>query len=66
MLTNAPERRNRRTVTEVVGYAVPAAGFDFDGKRAYDVYKHYVRGERTTLAQPSYGMDTAVEQPADY
>jgi peptidoglycan-associated lipoprotein len=43
--TNDPERLNRRTVTEVVGYAQPAVGFDFDGKRAHAVYQAYVTGE---------------------
>lgn len=45
--TPNPERRNRRTVTEVIGYATTAAaGFDFDGKRAQAVYQAYVRGDR--------------------
>ena len=45
ILTDQPERRNRRTVTEVVGYATPGAPFDFDGKVAQRVYQEYVSGE---------------------
>lgn len=52
--TNDPERLNRRTVTEVVGYASPGAGFDFDGKRAHRVYQNYVSGE---TPQPVENVD---------
>lgn len=51
--TNDPERLNRRTVTEVVGYARPAVGFDFDGKRAHAAYQAYVSGEAAEAR--SYG-----------
>ena len=51
IVTNDPERLNRRTVTEVVGYAVPAAGFDFDGKRAQIVYENYVTGDEPQPVQ---------------
>lgn len=43
--TNAPERRNRRTVTEVHGFVSPTDQWDFDGKRADANYQRYVRGE---------------------
>lgn len=36
------ERLNRRTVTEVVGFARGYVGDDFDGKRAAIVYSEYV------------------------
>ena len=47
--TNDPARINRRTVTEVIGYVQPAAGLDFDGKRAHVVYQDYVTGD---IAEP--------------
>jgi len=49
--TSSPERKNRRTVTEVAGYVGRGAGFDFDGKRAHEVYKDYVAGETPELTQ---------------
>ena len=47
--TDDPERINRRTVTEVIGFVQAAAGFDFDGKRAHAVYQDYVTGD---VAEP--------------
>jgi outer membrane protein OmpA-like peptidoglycan-associated protein len=62
ILTDQPERQNRRTVTEVVGYAAPAAGFDFDGKVAQRVYQEYVSGE-TPEATEQYAGTQEVFMP---
>jgi outer membrane protein OmpA-like peptidoglycan-associated protein len=62
VLTNAPERLNRRTVTEVVGYAAAGAGFDFDGKRAHRVYQNYVSGERPALVQYGDAQEVFIPQ----
>lgn len=45
-VVNTPdrERLNRRTVTDVVGFAPNTSPSDFDGKRAVIVYGNYVSG----------------------
>jgi outer membrane protein OmpA-like peptidoglycan-associated protein len=55
---DAPEVRNRRTVTEVVGYVPQSASFDFDGKRAHQVYQDYVSGD--TSEPPSSETPQAI------
>jgi outer membrane protein OmpA-like peptidoglycan-associated protein len=45
--TNDRERLNRRTVTDVFGFAPHAIPSDFDGKRAVIVYGNYVQGGGT-------------------
>lgn len=52
IFTSAPERLNRRTVTEVDSYVTPPAQWDFDGKRAEQTYVDYVTDET-----PSPGAD---------
>lgn len=42
VFTQAPERRNRRTVTQVSGVTSRFVGFGMDGKRARTVYTEYV------------------------
>ncbi len=42
--TQERERLNRRTVTDVVGFAPNTSPSDFDGKRAIIVYGNYVDG----------------------
>ena len=42
--TTNRERLNRRTVTEVVGFAAGYAGHDFDGKLANRIYTEYWQG----------------------
>lgn len=41
VFTQAPERRNRRTVTQVSGVTSRFVGFGMDGKRAITVYNEY-------------------------
>ncbi len=45
--TDDRERLNRRTVTDVVGFAPNVTPSDFDGKRAVIVYGNYVTGGGT-------------------
>ena len=47
--TGDPERLNRRTVTEVFGFASGYAGTDLDGKYANRIYNQYWRGETTEI-----------------
>lgn len=42
IVTENPERRNRRTVTEVSGFARHFVGSDLDGKYAAALYQRYV------------------------
>ncbi|RMD93235.1 MAG: OmpA family protein, partial [Alphaproteobacteria bacterium] len=42
IVTENPERRNRRTVTEVSGFARNFVGSDLDGKYAAALYQRYV------------------------
>lgn len=41
IVTENPERRNRRTVTEVAGFARNFVGSDLDGKYAAQLYQRY-------------------------
>jgi peptidoglycan-associated lipoprotein len=43
------ERLNRRTVTEIVGFARGYIGEDMDGKRALIVYNEYVQDAGTEI-----------------
>jgi len=45
IVTEGRERRNRRTVTDVIGYAVNFVGTDLDGKYAELIYRRYVTDE---------------------
>lgn len=47
--TEERERLNRRTVTDVFGFAPNVIPSDFDGKRAVIVYGNYVAGGGTVL-----------------
>ncbi|MEL6679838.1 MAG: OmpA family protein, partial [Pseudomonadota bacterium] len=47
--TQQRERRNRRAVTSVAGFANVAATGDFDGKRAQRIYRDYVTGAAQTV-----------------
>ncbi|MHA3977711.1 OmpA family protein [Halovulum sp. GXIMD14794] len=40
--TPNPERLNRRTVTQIVGFDRRFMGYDFDGKVAHNIYQDYV------------------------
>lgn len=44
VVTEGRERRNRRTVTEVSGFARNFVGTDMDGKYAHLVYQNYIAG----------------------
>lgn len=47
IVTEGRERRNRRTVTEVLGFARNFVGDDLDGKYAHLIYRAYVEGQIT-------------------
>lgn len=47
IVTEGRERRNRRTVTEVLGFARNFVGDDLDGKYAHLIYRAYVAGDIT-------------------
>ncbi len=55
IVTQGRERRNRRTVTDVMGFAVNFVGDDLDGKYAQLVYRAYVEG-RVTVSGISSGQ----------
>jgi len=44
IVTEGRERRNRRTATEVIGFARNYVGDDLDGKYAYLLYQKYIAG----------------------
>lgn len=44
VLTEGPERQNRRTVTEISGFARKHSGPDLDGKYAHRIYNAYISG----------------------
>ncbi len=48
IVTEGRERKNRRTVTDVIGFALAFVGDDLDGKYAHLVYRTYVEGKVTT------------------
>ena len=50
IVTEGRERRNRRTVTEVIGFARNFVGDGMDGKLAYLIYRNYVGDKITTEA----------------
>jgi peptidoglycan-associated lipoprotein len=47
IVTEGRERRNRRTVTEVMGFARNFVGDDLDGKYAVLIYRTYTEGKVT-------------------
>jgi peptidoglycan-associated lipoprotein len=47
IVTEGRERRNRRTVTEVMGFSVNFVGDDLDGKYAALIYRSYIANEIT-------------------
>lgn len=47
IVTEGREHRNRRTVTEVMGFARNFVGDDLDGKYAHLIYRAYVEGKIT-------------------
>jgi len=49
--TENRERLNRRTVTDVFGFAPRVIPSDFDGKRAVIVYGNYVEGDATIAGE---------------
>jgi peptidoglycan-associated lipoprotein len=55
IVTEGRERRNRRTVTEVMGFAVNFVGDDLDGKYAYLIYRAYVEGKTSATGSTSGG-----------
>ncbi len=48
IVTEGRERKNRRTVTEVIGFARNFVGDDLDGKYAELIYRKYVSNDITT------------------
>lgn len=56
-IVNTPdrERLNRRTVTDVFGFAPDVIPSDFDGKRAVVVYGNYVEGGGTIAGSSTLG-----------
>lgn len=50
IVTEGRERRNRRTVTEVIGFARNYIGEDLDGKYAEYIYQEYITGGVTVSA----------------
>ncbi len=50
IVTEGRERRNRRTVTEVIGFARNFVGDDLDGKYAHLIYRTYIAGDIVTDA----------------
>jgi peptidoglycan-associated lipoprotein len=53
IVTEGRERRNRRTVTEVIGFARNYVGDNLDGKYALLIYRAYVAARITATAQVS-------------
>lgn len=53
VVTEGRERKNRRTVTEVIGFAKNFIGDGLDGKYAHLVYRKYVEGAITTPSSSS-------------
>ncbi|MSU88390.1 OmpA family protein [Rhodobacteraceae bacterium 2CG4] len=43
--TPNPERLNRRTVTQIVGFDRRFLGYDFDGKVAHNIYQGYISAD---------------------
>ncbi|MFQ5439557.1 MAG: OmpA family protein [Paracoccaceae bacterium] len=48
IVTEGKERRNRRTVTEVIGFARNFVGDGLDGKYAHLIYRKYIAGGIST------------------
>jgi len=55
--TTDRERLNRRTVTDVFGFAPNVIPSDFDGKRAAIVYGNYVEGGGTVVNSTELGLE---------
>jgi len=53
IVTEGRERRNRRTVTEVIGFARNYVGDGMDGKLAHLIYRNYVGDKISTVAATS-------------
>lgn len=53
IVTEGRERRNRRTVTEVIGFARNFVGDGLDGKYAHLIYRAYVESKISAGAQVS-------------
>ncbi|MCC6007256.1 MAG: OmpA family protein [Rhodobacteraceae bacterium] len=53
--TPEPERRNRRTVTEVAGFGHSFVGSDLDGKYAVNIYERYTTRLPTGRVQATTG-----------
>lgn len=51
VLTEAPNRQNRRTVTEVSGFGRGKNGQTLDGKYALEVYNRYIRLENLKIIE---------------
>ncbi len=49
VLTEGPNRQNRRTVTEVSGFGRSKKGGKLDGKYALEVYRRYITLENQTI-----------------
>ncbi len=55
--TGDPERLNRRTVTEVIGFASGYVGTDLDGKYANRIYTEYWQGDTTEISIDDAGVE---------
>jgi peptidoglycan-associated lipoprotein len=49
VITDGPNRQNRRTVTEVTGFGKSGNGQTLDGKYALEVYNRYITLENQTI-----------------
>ena len=56
VFTQAPERKNRRTVTQVSGVTSRYVGDGMDGKRARIVYNEYVRDSGSEIVADTPGQ----------